>query len=123
MSVLSAFNNVLINFIEDCILVFPEENDFKIYKKGLQVYQKYNPKKILTIFNEYMVLYKVKILDKDETFFLENNYEIIQKYNNKEIFDIINKIKTYWKILDDNNKTKIWDYLLLLIQISDQYNA
>ena len=61
MSILSAFNNVIINFIEDCILVFPEENDFKIYKKGLQVYQKYNPKKILTIFNEYMGLYRDKI--------------------------------------------------------------
>ena len=123
MSILSAFNNVIINFMEDCILVFPEENDFKIYKKGLQVYQKYNPKKILTIFNEYMSLYRVKILDKDESFFLENDYEIVHKYNNKEIFDIINKIKTYWMLLDENNKTKIWDYLLLLIKISDQYNA
>jgi hypothetical protein len=87
------------------------------------MYQKYNPKKILTIFNEYMNLYRQKILDKDDTFFLENDYEIIQKYNNKEIFEIINKIKTYWKLLEDNNKEKIWDYLLLLIKISDQYNA
>ena len=123
MSVLSAFNNVIINFMDDCILVFPEDNDFKLYKKGLQMYQKYNPKKILTIFNEYMNLYRQKILDKDDTFFLENDYEIIQKYNNKEIFEIINKIKTYWNLKEDNNKEKIWDYLLLLIKISDQYNA
>jgi len=123
MSVLSAFNNVIINFIDDCMLVFPEDTDFKIYKKGLQVYQKYNPKKILTIFNEYMTLYRPQILEKDEAFFLENDYEIINKYNNKEIFEIINKIKKYWTLLDENNKTKIWDYLLLLIKISDQYNA
>ena len=84
---------------------------------------KYNPKKILIIFNEYLGLYRQKILDKDETFFLENDYDIVNKYNDQEIFDIINKIKHYWTQLDNNNKTKIWDYLLLLIKISDQYSA
>ena len=39
MSLLSAFNNVIIEFLEDCILVFPEENDFKVYADKL-IYEK-----------------------------------------------------------------------------------
>lgn len=123
MSVLGAFNNVLTNFMEDCILVFPEENEFKIYKKGLDFIIKYNPKKVLTIFDEYSKLYRQKIMDKNEDFFIENTYDEVSKYNDPEIFNIINKIKTYWKILDVNNKDKIWDYLILLIQIRDKYYA
>lgn len=123
MSILSGFNNVIINFIDDCILVFPEEDDFKVFKRGLNVLIKFNPKKIVTIFKQYLVLYRTKILEKNEDFFLENDYKEVQKYNDKEIFDIINKIKKYWTTLDNNNKNKIWDYLVLLINISDKIDA
>ena len=42
MSLLSAFNNVIIEFLEDCILVFPEENDFKVYKRMISMLVKIN---------------------------------------------------------------------------------
>lgn len=123
MSILRAFNNIIINFIDDCILVFPEEDDFKVFKRGLNVLIKFNPKKILNIFKQYLVLYRQKIEEKNEDFFLENDYDIVKKYNDKEIFDIINKIKKYWKTLNDNNKDKIWGYLGLLVQVSDKIDA
>lgn len=123
MSILSAFNNIIINFIDDCVLVFPEEDDFKVFKRGLNVLIKFNPKKILNIFKQYLVLYRQKIEEKNEDFFLENDYDIVKKYNDKEIFDIINKIKKYWKTLNNNNKDKIWEYLVLLVQISDKIDA
>ena len=123
MSILSGFNNILINFIDDCILVFPEEDDFKVFKRGLNVLIKFNPKKILNIYKQYLVLYRKKIEEKNEEFFLENDYDIVKKYNDKEIFDIINKIKKYWMTLNKNNKDKIWAYLLLLTQISDKIDA
>ena len=123
MSILSGFNNIILNFIDDCILVFPEEDDFKVFKRGLNVLIKFNPKKILNIFKQYLVLYRQKIEEKNEDFFLENDYDIVKKYNDKEIFDIINKIKKYWKTLNNNNKDKIWEYLVLLVQISDKIDA
>ena len=123
MSILSGFNNIILNFIDDCILVFPEEDDFKVFKRGLNVLIKFNPKKILNIYKQYLVLYRPKIEEKNEDFFLENDYDIVKKYNDKEIFDIINKIKKYWKTLNNNNKDKIWEYLVLLVQISDKIDA
>ena len=49
MSVLSAFNKIVQDFLEDCILIFPEDNDFKIYKKAIDVLVKY----IVYINNSY----------------------------------------------------------------------
>jgi hypothetical protein len=125
MSILGAFNNVLTDFIDDCILVFPEDTDFKVYKKGVTLLVKVNPKKVLTVFTEYTSIYREKILVKEEDFFLNTDYTDIvssnSKYSESDIFNIINKIKGYWVELNDSNKTKIWDYMILLINISDKY--
>ena len=123
MSVLSAFNNVVIEFIEDCILVFPEENDFKVYKRMISLLVKVNPKKIISVFSEYSDLYKDQIMNKDENFFLDNDYNIVKKYNDQEIFNVINKIKQLWIHLNKQNKDKIWGYLHLLVNIKNKYFA
>ena len=120
MSLLSAFNTSVINFLDDCILIFPNDNDFKVYKRALQMLTKYNPRKVNIIFKEYLELYRVQIETRNETFFLENNYEEVKKYNEEEIFNVINKLKEYWKNIDNNNKEKIWGWMELLKQISDK---
>ena len=120
MSILSAFNNIVINFLDDCILIFKNDNDFKIYKRGLEVVIKYNPRKIHTFFKEYLEIYRPYIEQKNELFFLENNFEEVKKYNNEEIFTVIHKIKQYWTQLEKNNKEKVWDYFHILVKLSDK---
>ena len=120
MSVLSAFNNIILNFLDDCILIFKDDNDFKIYKRGLEVVIKYNPRKIYTFFKEYLEIYRPYIEQKNEAFFLQNNFEEVKKYNNEEIFTVIHKIKTCWIKLDDINKEKVWDYFKILAKLSDK---
>ena len=122
MSVLSAFNKIVQDFLEDCMRIFPKDNDFKIYKKAIDLLVKYNPKKINTVFKEYIDIYRTQINNQDEQFFLENKFEEVEKYNNDEIFNVINKLKLYWKNLDNNNKEKIWKYLDVMIKLSDAYN-
>ena len=127
MSVLGAFNNVLLNFIDDCILVFPEDKDFRVYKGSIKLLVKINPKKVLTIFTNNTSIYKDKILEKNDDFFLNNDYsEVINNRNSNdvsddEIYDIIKKLQEHWIGLDNVNKNKIWDYMLLLINLSDKY--
>lgn len=120
MSVLSAFNNIIINLIDDCILIFNNDVDFKVYKRALEVIIKYNPKKTLTVFKEYIEMYRPYIQEKNEKFFLDNNFDEVKKYNNEEIFTVINKIKTYWGSLDSNNKEKVWKYFIILTTLSDK---
>tara|TARA_B100000787_G_C16126121_1_gene265064 strand:- start:462 stop:827 length:366 start_codon:yes stop_codon:yes gene_type:complete len=120
MSILSAFNNIIINFLDDCILIFKDDTDFKLYKRGLGVIIKYNPKKVHTFFKEYLEKYRPYIDTRNDAFFLQNDFDEIKKYNNDEIFTVINKIKTYWGDLDEHNKKKVWDYFSILSQLSDK---
>ena len=54
-----------------------------------------------------------------DSFFLENDYSDIVDTSLDGMEDIVNKLKKYWGQLSDNNKTKIWDYLIALIKLSD----
>jgi hypothetical protein len=116
---LTAFNNLVLKFTDDLIYIFPEENDFKVYKRGIVMLNSANAKKICILFKNYSVLYKTQILNKDETFFINNNYNNIVVDDKEGLENIINKLKFYWKQLSDTNKDKIWDYLISLLKLSD----
>jgi len=67
-----------------------------------------------------MILYRTKIIDKDETFFVNNNYtEIVSNSNSEGVESIILKLKHYWGNLSTGNKEKVWEYLNSLIKLSD----
>ena len=64
-SYLTAFNNLLTKFNEELISTFPEENDFKVYNRGIQMINSANAKKICSLFKNYMLLYRQKIFKKN----------------------------------------------------------
>ena len=120
---LTAFNNLVIKFNDDLIMTFPEENDFKVYKRGIMMINSANAKKICYLYKNYMILYRIKIEAKDETFFLSNDYtEIVNNSTSEGVEGIIHKLKHYWTTLSSANKEKIWEYLNSLIKLSDLIN-
>jgi len=118
-SYLTAFNNLVIKFSDDLIQTFPEENDFKVYKRGLEWLKESNAKKICNLFKIYTFNFRVKIISKDESFFLSNEYDDIVDTNDEGIVLVINKLKKYWTTLSDENQIKIWNYLNTLLKLAD----
>ena len=123
LTALTAFNNIIFRFVDDLIETFPEENDFKVYKRTFTILKSANAKKMCTMFKNYSYVYREKILKKDESFFIENDYtEIKQASTMESVGGIIEKLKEHWKTLSDENKVKIWQYLATMIQLSDMVN-
>lgn len=115
-SYLKIFITQLLNFIDDLILLYPSDNDFKLFKNGINLLNRTNPRKIVHLFREYVDKYEQRIMSRDETFFLQNDYDEIQKTEN--ILESMNKLKNYWKDLNDSNKEKVWKYFEVLIKLS-----
>ena len=115
-SYLKIFITQLLNFIDDLILLYPSDNDFKLFKNGINLLNRTNPRKIVNLFREYVDKYEQRIMSRDETFFLQNDYDEIQKTEN--ILESMNKLKNYWKDLNDSNKEKVWKYFEVLIKLS-----
>jgi len=123
MTALTAFNNLIFRFVDDLIDTFPEENDFKVYKRTFTILKSANAKKMCNLFKVYSYNYREKILSKDESFFIDNEYTDIKEANGSEsIGGIIEKLKEHWKTLASDNKEKIWQYLSTMIQLCDMIN-
>ncbi len=74
-SVLKAFNNHLLEFIEDVIRIFPTNLDIKTGKTFIEGVKRVNPKKIITYWkNNILALYETEILEGDITFFVNKDY-------------------------------------------------
>ena len=87
-----------------------------MYKRSLEWLMKSNVKKVCNLFKVYTINFREKIVQKDESFFLENNnYSQVVDTQDEGIVLIINKLKKYWGTLSDSNKENIWGYMNTLI--------
>ena len=120
-SVYKTFNMVFIKLIEDFIMLFPKDVELKRYKRGALLYKQFNTRKPFNVFKEYSVPFRSKIEQKDESFFINNNYsEIAEVSKSNDIQMFIQKIKMLWNQISETNRGKVWEYLILLCKITDK---
>jgi len=124
-TLLKAFNKNLINFVDELIKTYPQEKHFVVFKNIIYLMQQVNPRKVLFLFIEYIKPYRQQLLNKDERFFLDNNYQTFMQTadNQTKTWKLINKLKLYWKDTSKNNKNVIWDYFRQLIMLSAMTNT
>lgn len=125
-TILTAFNNLLIQFIDELIILFPADTEFKMTKNALSLLKSANPRKLATLVSLHLNMYSEKIAEKDETFFLQNDYselnDLSEVKDSNKFSSIIDKLKKYWLELSDENKAAIWKYLDTLLALSKKIN-
>lgn len=112
------FNRKIVEFIENLIYIFPEVNDFKVFKTACDWAIGMDVTSAQQIFNICVGQpYEVQIMEKDEKFFLKENYDeyndYIKLYGND--MNLVEKLKNIWSIIDESNKEVIWQYMQVLI--------
>lgn len=114
---LDKFNQYFIEFVENLKYLCNPEELTKL-KKGLHLI-KYNSSIVIRLFKLNIAeneLYRYMIMEENELFFLENNFD------NNQFSNIILDIKEKWKYLNTTNKKNIWKYLKILLYYCDLYN-
>lgn len=125
------FNTTIDNLITDLIKTFPNDTSFKLFKATLKIIKVTSVKKPLELFNIALTdEYKQNIRDKNEVFFLENDYSEVlnnpelnkEKNNDKNnISDqLINKLKNNWKDLNEDNRKIVWEYFNVLLKLCEK---
>ena len=120
-SVLKAFNNHLLEFIEDVIRIFPENLDIKTGKTFIEGIKKVNPKKIITYWRDnILALYEKEILEGDITFFVNKDYrnDIGTK---AQTLQVLEDIRGLVKKTTQDNKDKAMKYLQNLTKLCKLY--
>jgi hypothetical protein len=113
---MDAFFTQFHEFMGQLIRVFPEDPDFIVYDSGVMMLQKVNPGLVLVEFIKHVTPFEEIIRAKNSDFFIQTQIFIFDPENTME--QVIQKLKAYWVGLSDSNKESIWNYIILLLDIS-----
>ena len=105
MTSVSAWNEMMEQFLSEMEKTFPEEKAVKKYKNSFELLKKSNPRKCVDAYMSGVSKYQEKIMSKDESFFVDNTDSLIAEMN----------IKKHWTSdLSEKTKDAIWQYLQTL---------
>jgi len=115
MASVTAFNDMMGQFLVELHKTFPEEKGIKKMMTSFDVLKSSNPRLVVDAFMKGVNPYADKISAKDETFLLK---EI-------ETIDFLKdlSIKSYWERMTENTKNATWQYLQTLYMLGTTITA
>ena len=122
--VLKAFNEHLVDFINDIIRVFPENKSLKVTKTALETWKRINPKSIVDIWKTCITdKYKQEISSGDYKFFIKKDYkeDIFGCENMSDILIAIEQLRDPISQMSDENQKKSIKYIQNLTKLSELY--
>jgi hypothetical protein len=113
---MDAFFTQFHEFMGQLIRVFPDDPDFMVYDSGVMMLQKVNPGLVLSEFVKNVYPFEDVIRARNSDFFIQTKIFIFDPENTMD--QVIQKLKAYWIKMSDSNKESIWNYIILLLDIS-----
>ena len=123
-SLLTVFNNHFIELIEDIVTIFPNDVDLVTMKNYFLLLRKSNPKLIITVFYQHVVLKYQSQIDKGNIdYFIEKDYkeDLSSNEHSGKIINSINRLRDSIRIMDEKNKLNTLKYLQNLCKLSSSY--
>lgn len=118
---LDAFYGQFATFLDQLIVTFPNDTDFPTYKSGLFLLQKTNPKLVPEQVVLHVSPFETTLRARDEDFFKKRGFPEYAEDNALDL--IIQKMMQYWDVLSSENKTVVWDYVTLLLDLAKRCTA
>lgn len=124
-NILTAFNDHFIEFLDDIISIFPEDEDILSSKNSMLLIRKSNPRLIIYIWNGYVVgKYKDKIEAGNVDFFINKDYadDLVYSSNSLKIVEVIDRIRKPVKMMNSDDQVKTMKYVQNLTKLTTLYN-
>ena len=115
MASVSAFNDMMSQFLVELHKTFPDEKGIKKMLTSFDMLKSTNPRLVVDGFMNGVTPYAAKISAKDETFLLDEveNIEFLKELD----------IKRYWSKMTPNTKNATWQYLQTLYMLGTTLTA
>ena len=122
-SVLKAFCNYLIEFLDDVIRVFPENLDIRTGKTFIEGIKKINPRRLLLLWKECILdLYEKQIEQGNLDFFVNKNYSSdLGQYNNDKGKQLLEDMRSLVRTSSMENQKKAMKYIQNLTKLCKLY--
>jgi hypothetical protein len=112
----SAFNDMMQQFLDELVLTFPEEKSFVKYQATFSMIRKTRPRMVLENYMKSIGPVATQLMEKNETYFKENVDDI-------PILKEMNLMKIWTDDLSTTTKEAIWKYLQTLYILATTITA
>ena len=120
MSIKQIFLQNTDNFINELSNLFPTNRDITLLKEKYFLIKDIDGKLIITYFIQFVYPHKQKILNQDDTYFLEGGGQEQVKGSNE--LKLVDNIKNLWlNEMSDENKQIMWKYFKLFVVLCEKY--
>ena len=102
-------------FLEQLILVFPDDKDFPVYLANLKMAKMANPRMVVSAIEHHCLPFATTIKARNADFFLK--YEFAEYEKDETIVPVIRKMKTMWGQISTANRGHIMDYVNNLLRL------
>jgi len=123
-TLLKAFNNHFMEFVEDILRVFPDDTDIIAAKNGLISIKKANPKLVPMIWSQHIGgPYGSQIVEGDIGFFITKDYtaDISAMSYSQSIVSKIDVLREPVRAMGEENQQKVMRYIQNLTKLADMY--
>lgn len=123
-TILTAFNDHFMEFVNDIISVFPDDADILTAKNSFTLIRKANPKMIIKIWHKYVVEKYESVIDSgDISFFITKDYkdDLTNAENSEKITEAIDRLRNPVKLMTPEDQQKVMKYIQNLKKLSTIY--
>ena len=125
-TILTAFNDHFMEFVNDIHSVVPENTDILAAKNSFALIRKANPKMIIKIWQSYVVnKYNDKIDAGNISFFVTKDYgdDLTNADNSDKIVEAIDRLRSPIKLMSVADQAKTMKYIQNLKKLSNMYHT
>ena len=124
-TLLKTFNTQFFAFLNDILVIFPENKDIAKGKKSFELLNMASPSMIIKIWHSHVNrLYKEHIDNGDLDYFIEKDYsdDLQALSDSDDVLRIINMIREPVRQMDEANRVHTRKYLQILSKLSLLYS-
>ena len=122
--IMRAFNKHFFDFIDDIILVVPENVEIAAARDSFETIRRANPTAIIKAWNKFVAQkYGDRLIGGDLSYFLEKDYseDLANLRNSNKVIEIIDTLREPLKHMGDANQAMSLKYLINLCKLSNIY--
>ena len=112
---IDALYNQFSDFLTQLVSMDPGDEDLGVFNDNLLFVKNMNPMLLVnTMKTELIEPYGDKIAARDETFFMNYQYETREDVD----LNIVNKLRKYYSSMTNESKDIVWKYFDIIVRIS-----
>ena len=109
------------NFMKELVSIFPKNGDILLFSEKYNLIRSANSSLIIQYFIQYVYPHKTRILNQEESYFLDGGGQEELKENNGGL-KFRDNIKNLWiSEMSDQNKDIVWKYFKIFVILSEKY--